>query len=222
MKRLPESYAATRESLHAVAEHVMAAAQYAATGKIGLRAYRRAGLATQEFDGRTIVVQRGVLKDGKRELTMHGSTLRHAGEFVGVTPGAPDIYAAATSLDLDAQLTIEADAAFGLDVWYFLGNSVLTRLVADKADASPIQIWPEHFDIATDFGGVNYGASPGDSTHPEPYFYVGPWDIDAAKKAHPDFFTDPWGAALHHRDLDHEEPGEQALAFFQQGERLFG
>ena len=200
----------------------MAAAQFAAIGRIGLRPSRHPGFATQEFDGRTLIVRRGVLRDGGRELDLNGASLRQAGAFADVTPGVPDVYTAATPLDLDAPLDINAEAAFGLDVWYFLGNSVLTKLIADVPEASTIQLWPEHFDMATDFSGVNYGASPGDASHPEPYFYVGPWDVDAAKRKHPDFFTDPWGAALHHRDLDRDEPVKQALAFFQQGKHLFG
>ena len=42
-------------------------------------------------------------------------------------------------------------------------------------------LWPEHFDIAIESGPealgrrANYGASPGDEQHPEPYLYVGPW-----------------------------------------------
>ena len=42
-------------------------------------------------------------------------------------------------------------------------------------------LWPEHFDIAIEMGPereglrVNYGLSPGDEDHEEPYFYVGPW-----------------------------------------------
>ena len=48
-------------------------------------------------------------------------------------------------------------------------------------DASEINLWPEHFDIAFEAGSsaagqrANYGASPGDQDHPEPYVYVGPW-----------------------------------------------
>ena len=50
-----------------------------------------------------------------------------------------------------------------------------------RAEASPIVLWPEHFDIAFEAGSqagggrANYGVSPGDGEHPEPYVYVGPW-----------------------------------------------
>ena len=38
-----------------------------------------------------------------------------------------------------------------------------------------VQLWPEHFDLATTIDEVNYGGSPGDDGHPLPYLYVGPW-----------------------------------------------
>jgi hypothetical protein len=44
-----------------------------------------------------------------------------------------------------------------------------------------VRLWPEHFDIAIELGSeargvrANYGFSPGDEQHEEPYLYVGPW-----------------------------------------------
>jgi hypothetical protein len=49
-----------------------------------------------------------------------------------------------------------------------------------------VRCWPHHFDIATliefappqggDSGrSIGVGLSPGDSSYPEPYFYVTPW-----------------------------------------------
>lgn len=60
---------------------------------------------------------------------------------------------------------------------------MLEELRAEAADRelapAAVQLWPEHFDIGVDFGSedgrANYGASPGDEGHPEPYLYVGPW-----------------------------------------------
>ena len=48
------------------------------------------------------------------------------------------------------------------------------------------ELWPEHFDIAMELGDdaagkrANFGASPGDESHDEPYLYVGPWNPDLA------------------------------------------
>ncbi len=81
-------------------------------------------------------------------------------------------------------LAIEAPAAAILGEYYAFAAAALSALVATTApadQASPIIIWPEHFDIAIEAGPealgrrANYGASPGDELHPEPYVYVGPW-----------------------------------------------
>ena len=59
-------------------------------------------------------------------------------------------------------------------------DSLRSGAAAD-ADASEINLWPEHFDIAFEAGSedagarANYGASPGDDDHDAPYVYVGPW-----------------------------------------------
>ena len=48
-------------------------------------------------------------------------------------------------------------------------------------------IWPEHFDMAIEMEGdvsrATYGMSPGDELHPEPYFYVSPWEKQPADPA---------------------------------------
>jgi hypothetical protein len=65
---------------------------------------------------------------------------------------------------------------------------VLEQLRADQSDADPsiVQLWPEHFDIAFELGSesagqrANFGASPGDEDHDEPYLYVGPWTAEVS------------------------------------------
>ncbi len=62
---------------------------------------------------------------------------------------------------------------------------MLEELLAD-ADPSlsptPVQLWPEHFDLSIELGDqeagrrATYGASPGDEEHPEPYLYVATWN----------------------------------------------
>ncbi|MEY2472391.1 MAG: hypothetical protein QOK28_1720 [Actinomycetota bacterium] len=189
------AYADTRQSLHKVAEHVMAKASYAAIGKIGLRAHT-GGFATQEFDGHRLVCRDGKL-DG---VDIDGATLREL--------GATDIdlpYAANTPLD-DAPLTVDARSAQGLADWYGL-VAVALQSVAPP-DAAPQQIWPEHFDLATEFRNCNYGGSPGDDTYPEPYLYVGPWDRSDTSS-----FDDPWGWTLHAHDVSSVE---DAIAFLRE------
>ncbi len=57
----------------------------------------------------------------------------------------------------------------------------LRARAGDELEPVSINLWPEHFDVATELGSeaagqrAGYGASPGDAEHPEPYLYVGPW-----------------------------------------------
>jgi hypothetical protein len=183
---LPPAYGATLQSLHALAEHVVAAAYFHGAQHIGLRPTPR-GFGTPVFgdeervrvDATTLVHERaGEVR--RHELT----TLAAAAEFVGIPLGAPPVYTAATSFSADAPLAIDRDAALALGDWYALGSAVIQDLRADHPDASAAdaQIWPEHFDLACEIGDdaagtrANYGASPGDAGIPEPYLYVGPWD----------------------------------------------
>ena len=106
--------------------------------------------------------------------------------------------------------------------WYALGADVLGQLVADataEEAASPVRLWPEHFDLAIELGEeragrrANYGFSPGDADHPEPYAYVGPWTADIS--------GDLWGATgFRGAELTYAEllaapdPRAAALEFF--------
>jgi hypothetical protein len=132
-------------------------------------------------------------------VPIDGATLRALGATESALP-----YAATTPLD-DALLTVDAASARGVADFYAL-VAVALQAVAPP-DASPQQIWPEHFDLATDFNETNFGASPGDDTYPEPYLYVGPWDRSDASS-----FDDPWGWTLHARDITGLE---DTLAFFK-------
>ena len=84
----------------------------------------------------------------------------------------------------DEPLGIDPEAAGRLAEFYAFAHQALERargrLPAD-AEPSPTVLWPEHFDVAYEAGAekagqrANYGASPGDADHAEPYLYVGPW-----------------------------------------------
>jgi hypothetical protein len=71
-------------------------------------------------------------------------------------------------------LDVDPEAAAALADWYAFGDQVLRALGGE-----PI-LWPEHFDIAIELDEVNYGFSPGDEQHAEPYAYVGPWTAPPA------------------------------------------
>jgi hypothetical protein len=83
---------------------------------------------------------------------------------------------------------VDPTASSALGDFYGLACSVLEQLRADEPDGDPslVQLWPEHFDIALELGSesagrrANFGASPGDDDHAEPYLYVGPWTADVS------------------------------------------
>jgi hypothetical protein len=216
---LPEQFAETRESLHALADHILAAARYHAIGRIGLQVVQ-GGFATPPFgdDQRAVGVDGTELvhRAGGQERRTPITTLRAAGEFAGVEPGAPsDVYKPATPCDLDAPLLVDAEAARRLADWYALGDAALRRLrTAIAADRpSDLTLWPEHFDVAIRAGEINYGASPGDAQVPEPYLYVGPTGLHLAA-TDDSFWNQPFGAAVTWEDV---RSVDDAVEFFRQG-----
>jgi len=223
-----DAFVRTREALHAVAEHVLATALFQATKKIGLRATGN-GFGTPRFgaDAQARVEAVTLVHAIGADETRHPlTTIAAAAAVLGIEPGAPPVYEPATPLAVDAALDLDPAAARVIGWLYDLGAGVLADLAADPestpagADApSTVQLWPEHFDLATDLGGprANYGVSPGDAGHPEPYLYVGPWD---AKAADP-FWNEPFGASLPYADLlAAADPEQAALAFFRRGRTL--
>ncbi len=69
---------------------------------------------------------------------------------------------------------------------YYANTQILLQeLVEETEDASPIHIWPHHFDMATlislpgrkngELMTIGIGLSPGDSSYDEPYWYVSPY-----------------------------------------------
>jgi hypothetical protein len=212
----------TRRSLHAVAEHVLSAALHAETGRIGLR-QTAGGFGTPVFDHggrpRQIVID-GTnieLRDGEQVRRAPITTLRAAGELAEVEPGAPvDVYTPTTPLDLDAVLGTDDRHAQVVADWFALVDAALVRLRGSvDGDEPPLnQLWPEHFDLATTIGEVNYGGSPGDQGHDQPYLYVGPRRRPAADE----FWNEPFGARLSFAAVS---VVDDAVAFFLQGqERL--
>jgi hypothetical protein len=191
---LADRFADTVGELHRLAVYVVSPAQRLANGEIVLRA-APGGFSTFEFDGRTVVV------DGD-ELVAEGvrhpiTSLRAAAAAVGIEPdvGQQELFDVPPYGDLDAPLRVDAAAARALGGWYVYVSAALESLRATAGpsdDASPVRIWPEHFDAAVDMGDqaagrrATYGGSPGDRHHDEPYLYVSPW----AGRIDP-FFDDP-------------------------------
>jgi hypothetical protein len=217
----PAALHRTRESWHAVAEHVLAAARYAAEGRIGLVATPGGfgmppGTAprTARVAGRELVVHAGATEHAET-LT----TLGAAAGALGVEPGAPPVYTPSTALEPEAPLVVDGEAAHVLAAWFDLGWSVVGELGA------PVTLWPEHFDVACEQGdetagrGGTFGASPGDAEHPEPYLYVTHWtDVPDDPYWNDDAFA---GASLGYREVAAApDPFAVATAFFEAGRRL--
>jgi len=156
LEPLPSTFAETRVALHKVADAVVAPARMP-PNEIALR-YTRGGFGTPffELDGADCQVR---VEHGELVRQTHGEETRDS------LPGVDPV------------------AATALGDFYGLACSVLEQLRADEpaADPSLVQLWPEHFDLAIELGSepagqrANFGASPGDAEHDEPYFYVGPW-----------------------------------------------
>lgn len=149
---LPASYAATRDTLHELAERVVSPARERANGRIGLR-YTRGGFGTPFFGD-------------DEQLRVEGP------ELVRVTPAGDE---AREPLEADAPSV----AALG-DVYGFATNvlETLRAELPESAQAGRVQLWPEHFDVGLDLHragtseAIVAGVSPGDEHHAEPYVYV--------------------------------------------------
>ena len=225
--------AATRSALQSIAEHVLAPTLFAANGHIGLRATPR-GFGTPVFATRAVHRQARVdgvdlvVADDGRERRTPLTTVGAAAEQLGIEAGAPaEVYTASTPLDLDRLLDLDTAAAATLARFFATADAALGSFLGDdrskratgsaaSADQSPqVQLWPEHFDLATTLGEVNYGGSPGDAEHPLPYLYVGPWSPPTSTDP---YWNEPFGASM---SLAADATAEVALAFFREGaERL--
>jgi hypothetical protein len=162
LEPLPDGFATTRKLLHEVAEAIVSPARQPAN-EIALR-YTRGGFGTPFFEQDGADCQVRVEADAlirQREMEETREPL----------PGGVDPAATAALGDL-----------------YGFACSVIEQLRADESDGDPsvVQLWPEHFDIAIELGNeeagrrANFGASPGDDEHPEPYLYVGPWTAEVS------------------------------------------
>jgi hypothetical protein len=177
----PAQLVPTREALHTVAEHVISPTRKRANGKIGLR-YTLGGFGTPFFGNNVqirVVADTLVVQVGER--VQHGrlTTLADAAEFIGYDLTRFDLASA------DEPLAVDCESAHFLGEWYGFAASVLQQLRAEspgEQQASRVQLWPEHFDMAVELGSEQegrravYGLSPGDAQHPQPYVYVRPWE----------------------------------------------
>ncbi len=220
------TFVSSRNALHQVVEHVVAKARYVNDGKIGLTAFAE-GIATPPLsDGRRVQVIGNTLLVGGVATVL--TTIAEAARAAGVEPGLPtELYPAATPLEPDAPLHIDGASAIAIGEWYAFTSLVLNAFAAEIADAlpSPLILWPEHFDQAfytedaDESFRANYGASPGDAGHPDPYLYVGPWGTVPGNE----FWNAPHfnGAVLSHSSLvAAADSASAALQFLRTGRSL--
>jgi hypothetical protein len=186
LQPLPDGFAATVAALHRVAEELVAPARKP-DDEISLRATPR-GFGTPEFE----------FEGASHRVWVAGDELVHSidGEerrapltsLESASAAVADLLPPEIELS-DEPLDIDPIASRALGDMYGLGDEVLGQLVdrAEPGDKATIpRLWPEHFDVAIELGPerrglrANYGLSPGDSDHDEPYLYVGPWSAEVS------------------------------------------
>lgn len=228
---LPDSFAATRDELHQLAYFALSPACYKETGRMGLR-HHPGGFGTPPFEGKVARVEGDLLvfESDAGIATQQITSVREAAGFLG-NDYDPDWFTdfgdPLVATDPYRALTIDAEATDAIGAWLGFAWAVLGELKthAEPGDeVSEIQLWPEHFDAATELGDsekgqrASFGFSPGDEAHPEPYIYVSAWsEIDRGIDYWNDGAFD--GSSLSYSQLT-DDPQAQALAFLLEGHRL--
>lgn len=191
---------ATRRSLHAVAEQLLAGPQHRAQGTIRLRVVP-GGFAQVAGPWRV----EGTDLVGPEVRVPLVETIADLARSAGVEAQTPQLYADHADLAADAPLTVDPAAATEIAEWLARGEAGLRAFAPDQ---EPV-LWPEHFDLAVTLDGVNYGISPGDAGHATPYAYVGP-----GTKHEGPFWNAPFGSLRAATEL----PDAGAVAaYFTQG-----
>ncbi|MCY4068896.1 MAG: hypothetical protein OXE79_07305 [Acidimicrobiaceae bacterium] len=221
---LPTGYPDSLMDYHRLAYSVVAEARHRSNGKFGLR-YVRGGFGTPFFgddvqvrvDGDQLVVQRG-----DRVQTAGITTLRAAGEFVGVAPGVTAAEHDSPELgDLDRPLDASSAVGGFLGAWFGLATAALEelRFTPGVIDPERVQLWPGHLDPAMAAGDAagggraTFGFSPGDHAHDEPYVYAAAWgDVDRSEGFWNE--TNFNGASLPWRELSEADDHYRAAVDF--------
>jgi hypothetical protein len=205
----------TRESWHRVAEHVLAAGQFAASGTIRLRPYPGGFATTVGVAGRQLAVvgDRIAVIEGTSIQSEPLTTLGRAAEFSGVELGLRGTYTPVTPVDPDAPLHVDQVAARSLADWFTLADVALRRFTDEQGQPMEPVLWPEHFDLAVVLEAVNHGFSPGDAAMPEPYLYVGPHEGPPSDDP---FWNASFGAAV---AISRIGAPDDAVVFYAQGHR---
>ena len=233
LQPLSPQHTTTREALHQLAFFALSPARYKAMGRMGLKA-TPGGFGTPEFGGRVVRVDGAMLVDESdgNVATQSISTIRAGAEFFGneyEVDWFDNWHDPLAPANPDTELSVDEEAARAIGSWFGFGFRVLDELRShgvDGDDVTEVQLWPEHFDPATELGDfdkgqrASFGASPGDSAHPEPYLYVASWsDVDRSNSFwNSEAFN---GASLSYGELlAADDPEGRALSFLVDGYRI--
>ena len=205
-------YRRTRESLHGVAELVLAGTQRRANRSIKL-AVTDDGFATGALPRPPwLLAVHGthlVVGDNDLVLPLEG-TFADLAANAGVACAPPaDAYPPASGRRASDRLQINPKAAAELFAALRAGDQACRAFAAAHAPTDPPTpvLWPEHFDVGITVDAVNYGVSPGDDAIPHPYAYVGPHEVPTGA-----FWTEPFGAA---RAISELADADGVLAFLR-------
>ncbi len=233
LPKLPDSFQETRDHLHQIAFFAISPVRHESEGRMGLR-HHEGGFGTPEFDGKVLRVEgdRLIVEDETGSESHTFSTVREAVEFLGheyEEEWFSDFHDPLDPLHPDEELEIDPVATRVLSQWFGFSWVLLNELRAhatDDDDVTEVQLWPEHFDVATEIGSqeagerASYGASPGDESNPEPYIYVGAWgEID---RSNPYWNNESFnGASMTYEQLrGSEDPLRAGLDFLLEGYRI--
>jgi hypothetical protein len=112
----------------------------------------------------------------------------------------------------------DAEALAEIGEWFSAARHVIGAFADRRDDASPVRVWPHHFDLATlltvreaqgdaEARTIGVGMSAGDGSYSYPYFYATPWPYpsaapDVALPSGGRWHTEGWmGAVLVGSDL---------------------
>lgn len=182
--------AATRRTLHGVAEQILSAHARRSDGSIHLFVTVR-GFETRPVGADVIALTDGMLHRRPRPPVPLAGTFADLADALGVPFGMPDPpYRLSSGITACDAVVVDPPA---LDLLVDTGarGAQALRLVASRhqLDQQEPPLWPEHFDVGLAVGQVNLGVSPGDDLHDAPYAYIGPWT-----RREGSFWNAPFGA----------------------------
>jgi hypothetical protein len=204
----------TRESLHAVAEFLLAGPQFEHSGTIKLRVTPGGFGTSATPDVRVVSTS---LHVGEKVLPIDGRTIASLATEAELTARSlNDVYLDSVAATADDVLHVVPEHAAEIAEAFERGHRALVAFVPES---EPV-LWPEHFDLGISVDEVNYGISPGDGHLGVPYAYVGPWGFaqrdlsnDSAEPSDP-FWNAPFGSARPLSEISDLE------AYFRQGKQL--